>query len=78
MKALLSKPYFLVPLVLAGISINGALVIGGLSLLGRALAPEVPVEVAESKPQPLPVQPTSQGAPPESIALKPVMVRLCS
>ena len=76
MKALLSKPYFLVPLVLAGISINGALVIGGLSLLGRALAPEVPVEVAESKPQPLPVQPTRQGAPPESTALEPVKVRL--
>jgi len=51
-------------------------VIGGLSLLGRALAPEVPVEVAESKPQPLPVQPTSQGAPPESTAPEPVKVRL--
>ena len=76
MKTLLSKPYFLIPLVLAGISINGALVIGGLSLVGRLLAPEVPVEVAETKPQPLPVQPTSQGTSPESSAPEPVTVRL--
>jgi hypothetical protein len=76
MKTLLSKPYFLIPLVLAGISINGALVIGGLSLVGRLLAPEVPAEVAETKPQPLPVQPTSQGTSPKSSAPDPVTVRL--
>jgi len=76
MKALLSKPYFLVPLVLAGISINGALVIGGLSLLGRVLAPEPPAEVAELKPQPLPIPPSSQEVPPKSTAPKLVTVRL--
>ena len=76
MKTLLSKPYFLIPLVLTGISINGALVIGGLSLVGRLLAPEVPAEVAETKPQPLPVQPTSQGTSPKSSAPEPVTVRL--
>lgn len=76
MKTILSKPYFLIPLVLAGISINGALVIGGLSLVGRLLAPEVPAEVAETKPQPLPVQPTSQGTSPKSSAPEPVTVRL--
>ena len=76
MKTLLYKQYLLIPLVLAGISINCALVICGLSLVGRLLAPEVPVEVAESKPQPLPVQPTSQGTPPESTAPEPVTVGL--
>ena len=76
MKALLSKPYFLVLLVLAGISINGALVIGGLSLLGRVLAPEPPAEVAELKPQPLPIPPSSQEVPPKSTAPKLVTVRL--
>jgi hypothetical protein len=76
MKALLSKPYFLVLLVLTGISINGALVIGGLSLLGRVLAPKAPAEVAEVKPQLLPIPSSSQEVPLQSTAPEPIKVRL--
>jgi hypothetical protein len=52
MKAILSKPYFVIPLALAGLLVNGALLIGGLSFLGRVFSPEAPAEVAESEQTP--------------------------
>lgn len=72
MKAILSKPYFVIPLALAGLLVNGALLIGGLSLLGRVFSPEAPAEVAESEQTPS--QPAADVAP--NPAPEPPMVTL--
>ncbi len=61
MKTLLSKPYFVISLALAGILVNGALLIGGLSLLAKVFAPAPTAEVV--KPEPVPIAP---GIPVES------------
>lgn len=64
MKTLLSKPYFVIPLALAGILVNGALLIGGLSLLAKVFAPEPPAEVVE--PEQAPAQVAIKVEPPEA------------
>lgn len=61
MKTLLSKPYFVIPLALAGILVNGALLIGGLSLLAKVFAPAPTAEVVES--QQTPSQPVAEVKP---------------
>ena len=72
MKTVLSKPYVVIPLALAGLLVNGALLIGGLSLLGRVFSPEAPAEVAESEQTPS--QPAADVEP--APAPEPPMVTL--
>jgi|GEM_PF-4086495 len=75
MKTLLSKPYFVIPLTLAGILVNGALLIGGLSLLAKVFAPEPPAEVVE--PEQAPAQVAIKVEPPEATTTpEPPMVTL--
>jgi len=50
MKTVLFKPYFLIPLILVGLLVNGALLIGGLSLLAKIFAPEPAAKVVEPEP----------------------------
>lgn len=64
MKTLLSKPYFVIPLALAGILVNGALVIGGLSLVAKVFAPKPTAEVVE--PEQAPAQVAIKVEPPEA------------
>ena len=64
MKTLLSKPYFVIPLALAGILVNGALVIGGLSLVAKVFGPKPTAEVV--KPEQAPTQVTTEVEPPEA------------
>ena len=61
MKTVLSKPYFLIPLRLL---VNGALLIGGLSLLAKVFAPELSAEVVE--PEQVPTQVVAEVAPPQT------------